>query len=66
MYLNIRGIKSKFDSLLTKVEEVQPAVLCLTETHLLGTDSCKIDGYEKIYRNDRDKKGGFMKILNFS
>merc|ERR1712096_332518 len=49
---------SKFDSLLTKVEEVQPAVLCLTDTHLLGTDGCKIDGYEKIFRNDRDNKGG--------
>jgi exonuclease III len=61
MYLNIRGLKSKIDSLLEKVEEVEPAIICITETHLLKTEKVEIDGY-KIYRNDRDNLGGGILI----
>ena len=46
MYLNIRGIKSKFDSLLTKIEEIEPTIICLTETFLLQKEKCEIEGYE--------------------
>ena len=35
MYLNIRGMKAKFDSLLEKIDEIEPTVICITETHLL-------------------------------
>ena len=57
MYLNIRGLKSKFESLLDKIEEVEPTIVCVTETHLLETEKIEIEGY-KVYRNDRDNYGG--------
>ena len=56
MYLNIRGLKSKFDSLLTKIEEVEPTIFCITETHLLKEEPCEIDGYE-ILRPVQDSGG---------
>ena len=34
-YQNIRGLKSKFDSLLEKREEFEPTVVCITEAHVL-------------------------------
>ena len=61
MYHNIRGVKSKFDSLLDKVDEIEPTLLCITETHLLETEKIQIDGYE-VYRNDRDNMGGGIAI----
>ena len=60
-YQNIRGIKSKMESLMEKIEEYEPAILCITETHLMGSDPLEIDGY-KIYRNDRDSEGGGIMV----
>ena len=59
--LNIRGIKSKIDSLKNIIDEVQPTMFCITETHLIKKESVKIDGY-KILRNDRDQDGGGIMI----
>ena len=61
MYQNIRGLKSKLDSLLEKLEEVEPTLFCITETHLLEKEGLKIEGYE-LYRNDRDNFGGGILI----
>ena len=55
--INIRGIKSKISSLNNIIDEVQPTMFCITETHLMEKEKIKIEGY-KIYRNDRDKDGG--------
>ena len=60
-YLNIRGLKSKFSSLLTKIEEEEPTIFCITETHLLEEEDVKVDGY-KLYRNDRNNVGGGVMI----
>ena len=60
-YQNIRGLKSKMDSLLERIEEGKPTVVCITETHLLKSDNLEIEGY-KIYRNDRDNFGGGIMI----
>ena len=57
MYLNIRGIKSKLKSLNNILDEVQPTIVCITETHLIKKEELKIDGYEFL-RNDRNKDGG--------
>ena len=54
----MRDLNSKFDSLLVKIEELKPTVICLTETHLLAKEACEIDGYSEPFRNDRDKMGG--------
>jgi exonuclease III len=56
-YQNIRGIKSKLESLREKIEEYSPTVVCITETHLLDTEPMSLEGY-KIFRNDRDSMGG--------
>ena len=57
-YLNIRGIKSKLESLKEKIEEFKPTIICITETHLLPTEPLEIEGYDTKYRNDRDNLGG--------
>ena len=59
MYLNIRGLKSKYESFLEKVTEVEPTLICITETHLLEIEPLDIDGYE-IYRNDINSNGGIL------
>lgn len=58
-HLNIRSIRNKIDSLLSLVTDFD--VLCFTESHL---DSCitdqnlLIDGFNTIYRKDRNSFGG--------
>ena len=58
---NVRGIKSKIESLKDKIDEVQPTVICITETHLAEAEDLKLDGYE-VYRNDRNNEGGGVLI----
>ena len=60
-YINIRGIKSKISSLRNVIDELQPTMFCITETHLIKKEDIKIEGY-KIKRNDRDKDGGGIMI----
>ena len=54
---NVRGIKSKMNSLLDIVEAEKPALMGLSETKLKAGDLYQIDGY-KIKRVDREKEGG--------
>ena len=61
MYLNIRGIKSKLRSLINIVEEIQPTIICITETHLSDDENLEIEGYKPL-RNNRDKDGGGVLI----
>ena len=62
LYLNIRGIQSKIVSLRNIIEEVQPTMVCITETHLIDEEKLEIEGYEP-FRNDRNKDGGGIYIL---
>ena len=58
-YSNIRGIKSKIKSLKQIIEEKQPTVICIAETHLKESDQIMFKGYSKPFRNDRSAgKGG--------
>ena len=63
LYLNIRGVKCKYDSLLTKIDEIGPTVVCLTETHLHPLEKFEIDGFAEPFRYDRDNMGGGSMIL---
>ena len=56
-YMNIRGIKSKLESLQTIIEEERPDIIGMTETITAENDCIEIKGYEMI-RNDRDNEGG--------
>ena len=61
MYQNVRGIKSKMESLLDKIDEIEPTIFCITEAHLLPTEEVKVEGY-RIYPNFRDNYGGGLLI----
>ena len=56
-YLNIRGLKSKLESLKEIIIEEKPEVIGLVETMLDGKDKVVMEGYT-IYRNDRNGDGG--------
>ena len=63
MYQNIRGIKSKWNSLKQIVEEKQPTITALVETHLEEQDNVlTIDGYDTIRRDRQYGQGGGMLI----
>ena len=57
-YLNMRDLKSKLESLKCKIEEIQPTIIALTETWLGDEEELTINGYQTIYRNERDSQGG--------
>ena len=50
-YENVRGLKSKIDSLAETIDDYEPTLICLVETHLLKEEQIQIPGY-KIFRND--------------
>ena len=51
VYQNIRGLKSKVDSVQELVDDCQLNLLCLVETHMQEEEEITIPGYETIYRN---------------
>ena len=57
MYCNIRDLKSKEESLKEIMEEQEPTMVCITETHLKEEDKLEFENY-KIFRNDRKGKDG--------
>ena len=56
-YCNIRGMKSKINSLGEIIEDKRPTIIVLVETWMHPKQKVKIEGYD-IYRNDRDNTGG--------
>ena len=47
-YQDIRGIKSKVDSLTETVNDTIPTIICLVETHMLKEEEIRIPGYEQF------------------
>ena len=62
VYQNIRGLKSKVDSVQELVDDCQPNLLCLVETHMQEKQEIAITGYETIYRNDKTSNSGGILI----
>ena len=60
-YVNTRGIKSKMDSLVRIANEIQPQVMCVTET-MLGEKEEKIDipNYEIFYNSKKAGQAGII------
>lgn len=56
-YINIRGIKSKVESLKEIIEEKKPDLIAIVETHLEKGEKMEIEGYH-IIRKDRNSEGG--------
>ena len=57
-YQNIKGIKSKVDSLTETVDDTNPTIICLVETHILKVKEITISGYETVFREDRTNNSG--------
>ena len=52
-YQNVRGLKSKVDSIIETISGYLPILICLVETHLQKEEEIRIQGYSEIFRNDR-------------
>ena len=61
MYLNVRGLKSKLESLKEIIDEQKPDIIALVETLLCENDAIELKNYE-IIRNDREAGGGGVLI----
>ena len=61
-YQNVRGLKSKLDSLQEMIDDYQPALVCIVETHMQKEEEIQIHGYSLVYRNDRSANSGGMLI----
>ena len=57
MTINVRGIRSKLDSLESYLKANEIHIAGITETHLQGKENIYIDGYRWIGKN-RNKDGG--------
>ena len=60
-YVNIRGLKSKKESLEEVLDEVKPDIIGLVETHMEQGEELRIEGYH-IIRKDRNGQGGGLLI----
>ena len=59
-YVNVRGLKSKMDSVQRILGDIQPEVICMTETHLEEGEKVELDGYEIYYNSNTKGKGGII------
>ena len=57
-YQNIRGIKSKVESLTETEDDTNPTIICLVETHMLKKEEITTPGYETVFREDRTNNSG--------
>ena len=60
MYTNIRGIKSKIDSLSVILDEVKPTIALIVETHLDETEAIQIPNYEVFMMDGTSNSGGII------
>ena len=60
-YVNVRGLKSKMEDTLRIIEDINPDIIGLVETHMKREENVEIDGY-KIIRKDRQREGGGLLI----
>lgn len=62
MTVNVRGVKSKLDSLETLILTNDIDIVGITESHLQGQETVFIDGYQWIGKN-RETEGGGIGFL---
>ena len=55
-YQNVRGLKSKLDTLQEMTDDYQPSLVRIVETHMQKEEEIQISGYSLLYRNDRSAK----------
>ena len=52
-YQNVRGLKSKLDSLQEMLDDYQPSLICILETHMQKEEGIQIPGYSLVSHNGR-------------
>ena len=57
-YANVRDLKSKETSFQARIEEVKPSIIALTETWMSEEKNIELEGYDTVYRNDREAGAG--------
>jgi exonuclease III len=57
-YNNIRGVKSKINSLKEIIDDQKPHIICLSETLLGKEDNIEIKKYKFMYNSKKEGKGG--------
>ena len=62
-YQNVRGLKSKLDSLQEMIDDYQPALVCIVETHMQKEKEIQMPSYSLVYRNDRSENCGGILIV---
>ena len=62
MYSNARGIRSKLTSLKAIIEKQVPDIIIIVESHLVGKNTIKIKGYDRIAYKNRTSSGGGILI----
>ena len=61
MYVNVRGILSKIQSLQSALEDKKPNILAICESHMNGNNKPQIENYrEVIIKNKKGKGGGIL------
>ena len=61
--INVRGIKSKIDSLETTLHTQRTHIAGITETHLTSGESINIPGYEWKGKERKNQDGGGIGFL---
>ena len=56
LYQNVRGMKSKMESIQRIIEEKNPSIICYVESNMEEGEELKINGYV-TQRNDKDGQG---------
>ena len=57
-YQNVRGLKSKLDSLQEMIDYYQPSLVCIVETYMQKQEEIQIQGYSLVCDNDRSANSG--------
>ena len=64
IYQNVRGIKSKLESVKSMLKENKPTVMIMVETHLSNADRVEsMDGYKIIRKERENEEGGGILVL---
>lgn len=61
-FVNIRGWKSKKESIESIIEELKPDIVGIVETHLERNEKVEVEGYTTL-RNDRNEEGGGILLM---
>ena len=61
-YQNVRGLKSKVDSIMETVSDYQAIPICFFEMHLQKEEEIRMPGYGQIFCNDRSGNRGCIML----